>query len=59
MNNIFNPNEFDLFGKGEIIMPDKVCQCFYKGKCVLGESCMKDLPYDKVFAAVERVLVNS
>lgn len=59
MNNIFNPYEFDLFGKGEIIMPDKECQCFYKGKCILGESCMKDLPYDKVYEAVERVLAIS
>jgi ADP-heptose:LPS heptosyltransferase len=56
MNNIFNPNEFDLFGKGEIIMPEKECVCFYRGKCKLGESCMKDLPVDKVLAAVKRVI---
>jgi heptosyltransferase-2 len=56
MNNIFNPNEFDLFGKGEIVMPDKKCECFYRGKCKLGESCMKDLPVDKVLNAVERVI---
>ncbi|MES2618069.1 MAG: glycosyltransferase family 9 protein, partial [Bacteroidota bacterium] len=30
MNNIFNPNEFDLFGNGEIVGPDKACQCFYR-----------------------------
>jgi len=56
MNNIFNPHEFDLFGKGEIVMPDKQCECFYRGKCKLGESCMKDLPVDKVLSAVERVI---
>jgi ADP-heptose:LPS heptosyltransferase len=56
MNNIFNPNEFDLFGKGEIIMPDKECSCFYRGSCKWGESCMKDLPVSKVILAVERQL---
>ncbi len=56
MNNIFNPNEFDLFGKGKIIMPDKTCECFYRGQCKLGESCMKDLPVDKVLHAVEEVI---
>lgn len=56
MNNIFNPHEFDLFGKGEIVGPDKHCDCFYKGKCIYGESCMKDLPVQKVLDAVNRTL---
>lgn len=56
MNNIFNPHEFDLFGKGEIVMPDKTCECFYRGSCKLGESCMKDLPAEKVLQAVGRVI---
>ena len=56
MNNIFNPNEFDLFGKGEIVMPEKACECFYRGSCKLGASCMKDLAPAKVLHAVNRVL---
>ena len=56
MNNIFNPNEFDLFGKGEIVMPEKACECFYRGSCKLGASCMKDLAPAKVLNAVNRVL---
>lgn len=56
MNNIFNPHEFDLFGNGQIIMPDKECVCFYRGQCKLGQSCMKDLPVDKVCKAVEEVI---
>lgn len=56
MNNIFNPHEFDLFGKGKIVMPDKNCVCFYKGKCSLGESCMKDLPVSKVKKAFDEVI---
>lgn len=56
MNNIFNPAEFDLFGKGEIVAPDKQCRCFYRGTCVDGTSCMEELPAAKVFATLERVL---
>lgn len=59
MNNIFNPHEFDLFGNGEIVMPDKECQCFYRGQCVTGVSCMADLPVGKVYDTVNRVLALS
>ena len=54
MNNIFNPHEFDLFGKGEIVMPDKECKCFYRGSCVDGVSCMEQLPTQKIADAVRR-----
>ncbi len=56
MNNIFNKHEFDLFGKGKIIEPDKPCDCFYKGSCIHGASCMKDLPPEKVFKAIIRLI---
>jgi len=55
MNNIFNSNEFDLFGKGEIIQPPKACKCFYRGSCVDGLSCMETLDPETVAAAVHRV----
>ncbi|MBS3914538.1 MAG: glycosyltransferase family 9 protein [Bacteroidetes bacterium] len=56
MNNIFNPHEFDLFGKGKIIQPEKACKCFYRGSCVDGTSCMETLSPDSVLEAVEEVL---
>jgi heptosyltransferase-2 len=56
MNNIFNPHEFDLFGRGEIVMPDKACKCFYRGSCVDGISCMEQLPAGKIADAIKRVL---
>lgn len=56
MNNIFNPHEFDVFGRGEIVMPDKECACFYAGKCKLGQTCMYDLPVSKVFSSIKKVL---
>lgn len=56
MNNIFNPREFDLFDRGSLVEPDKACECFYKGRCIHGSSCMKDLPAEKVFTEVKRLL---
>ena len=52
MNNIFNPHEFDLYGRGQIVGPNKQCVCFYRGSCQLGVSCMEDLPAEKVLQAV-------
>ena len=56
MNNIFNKHEFDLFGKGKIVEPDKPCDCFYKGSCIHETSCMKDLPAEKVFKAIVKLM---
>ncbi len=52
MNNIFNPYEFDLYGRGQLVSPERPCVCFYRGSCRLGTSCMEELPAEKVFAAV-------
>ena len=52
MNNIFNPHEFDLYGRGQIVQPNKDCVCFYRGSCQLGTSCMEALPAAKVLQAV-------
>ncbi|TGD79933.1 glycosyltransferase family 9 protein [Hymenobacter wooponensis] len=56
MNNIFNPYEFDLYGRGQLVQPDRQCVCFYRGTCKLGTSCMENLPAEKVFAAVQASL---
>ncbi|MCB2411176.1 glycosyltransferase family 9 protein [Hymenobacter lucidus] len=53
MNNIFNPYEFDLYGRGQIVQPERACVCFYRGSCKLGTSCMEELPAAKVFGAVQ------
>lgn len=52
MNNIFNPHEFDLYGRGQLVQPNRTCVCFYRGTCKLGTSCMEELPASKVLAAV-------
>ncbi|MBL7997413.1 MAG: glycosyltransferase family 9 protein [Candidatus Kapabacteria bacterium] len=57
MNNIFNPHEFELYGRGEIIQPDKSCHCFFRGTCVNKEyHCMDSLQPAAVAAAVQRSL---
>lgn len=56
MNNIFNPYEFDLFDRGELVQPDKPCTCFYAGTCKQGQSCMHDLPVEKIAKAVKKHL---
>lgn len=55
MNNIFNPREFELYGRGEIIQPDLECRCFFSPKCRNEEYfCMDHLPVDKIMEAVSR-----
>lgn len=53
MNNIFNPNEFELYGNGEIIQPRKECRCYFQPKCTNKEyQCMDYLMPEDVFGAV-------
>jgi len=55
-NNIFNKNEFELFGLGEVIEPEKECKCFYKPTCVNNEyQCMDYIKVDKVLNTIENL----
>lgn len=55
MNNIFNPNEFELFGRGEIVQPPLECKCFFSPRCRNDEYfCMESLTAAELFKAVER-----
>ncbi len=59
MNNIFNKNEFELYGRGEIVEPDKPCQCFFSPGCKNPEYfCMEHLSSGKIFKAVGNSLKN-
>ncbi|MBR9978929.1 MAG: glycosyltransferase family 9 protein [Bacteroidetes bacterium] len=56
-NNIFNPHEFELYGRGEILEPSKPCTCFFQPTCRNEEyRCMEHLAVDHVFDAVTRAL---
>lgn len=56
MNNIFNPAEFELYGRGFLVSPEKKCDCYFLGKCKHGESCMKELSPLTVFERVNKLL---
>lgn len=51
-NNIFNKNEFELYGLGEVIEPDVECKGCYKQKCET--NCMELIDPASVFEAVTR-----
>ncbi len=56
MNNIFNPHEFELYGRGALVSPEKPCECYFLGKCKYGASCMKDLAPGTVAVEVDKCL---
>jgi heptosyltransferase-2 len=56
-NNIFNKNEFELYGQGIILEPDKPCRCFYQATCTNTDyRCMEHLPVKRVAQACDKLL---
>ncbi len=57
INNIFNRNEFVLYGLGEIVEPDKECRCYFQPRCVNKDYfCLEHLSPSKVFDSAMRVM---
>jgi lipopolysaccharide heptosyltransferase III len=54
INNIFNPHEFELYGRGEVIAPSTPCDCYYSGVCKTGRKCINEILPGTVFEAVLR-----
>lgn len=55
INNIFNPHEFELYGRGEIVSPSKPCTCYFSPRCVNEMyKCMDHLSSEDIFRAVKR-----
>lgn len=55
-NNIFNPNEFELYGRGVILEPEQECECFFQAECTADTFCMETLHPSKVLSAIEQLL---
>ncbi len=53
-NNIFNKNEFYLYGRGEILEPDFDCDCYFSPICP--NNCMQYLMPEKVFSTIKRIV---
>ena len=56
MNNIFNPAEFELYGRGEIVSPPQPCKCFFQPRCTQPDFCLDALEPATLRAAVARRL---
>lgn len=54
MNNIFNPNEFELYELGEIVYPSKPCGCYFTPNCP--HDSMRSISASAVLDAVNRQL---
>ena len=55
VNNIFNSQEFELYGRGEIVEPTKPCHCFFSAKCTNDDySCIDHVSADMLYDAVVR-----
>jgi heptosyltransferase-2 len=55
MNTIFNPHEFELYGRGVIIGPPSPCKCYYGNECVRGASCMNDIEPQTVYKGLNSI----
>jgi len=53
-NNIFNKNEFELYGRGEIIEPEFECDCYYSPECA--NNCMQYITVERTFNTVLSLL---
>ncbi len=56
-NNIFNKNEFELYGLGVILEPEYKCNCYFSPVCE--NNCMQYLSTDKVFESIQKLLRSS
>ena len=55
-NNIFNPHEYELYGRGVIIGPSSGCDCYYGTTCSREKSCMLDISVDDVVKNVKDIV---
>jgi len=55
-NNIFNPHEFELYGRGRILAPEQACTCFFAPRCRAEKFCLETLAPASVQAAVAELL---
>ncbi|HEX2616859.1 MAG TPA: glycosyltransferase family 9 protein [Flavobacteriales bacterium] len=51
-NNIFNPHEFELYGRGVIVQPTSGCDDYYGNTCTRAHHCMLDIEVDTVLGHI-------
>jgi len=55
-NNIFNPHEFELYGRGVVLAPEQPCTCFFQPRCRNEKFCLETLRPRAVQAAVDQLI---
>jgi ADP-heptose:LPS heptosyltransferase len=58
-NNIFNANEFEMYGRGRILAPRQECTCFFQPTCRNESFCMETLDVGAVCSAVDELADRS
>ena len=56
MNTIFNPFEFELYGRGSLVGPPSPCQCYFGNSCQFDAPCMLSIESNVVVDAMEKIL---
>ena len=56
LNNIFNRNEFELYGRGLIVEPTQSCRCYFKPQCTEPIPCLTTLGVNSVHSACKTLL---
>ncbi len=56
MNNIFNANEFELYGRGKTVEPSSSCDCYYGGSCTRNRPCMKDISVETIVTNLQSLV---
>ena len=56
MNTIFNPFEFELYGRGILVGPPSPCQCYFGNSCQFDAPCMLSIESNVVVDAMEKNL---
>ena len=54
LNNIYNKHEFELYGVGTILEPDKPCKGCYKNHCE--EQCLETIPLEVVYNEIVNLI---
>ena len=55
MNTIFNPHEFELYGRGVLIGPPSPCLCYFGNSCSESHPCMMDITPEVVLEALSQL----
>ena len=58
LNNIFNKHEFELYGRGKIVEPEKKCTCYFQPRCTNKDyHCLEHLYPQKIVEELTKLRI--